>query len=164
MTRRSRSGASTGRPRWTTRPTCAAASNWHGRLAIEATRHLALKPKLIVTPMEPFEGRELAAGVVIVPVLRAGLGMVEPILALLRSHAPGAAFLVAGSLLYMIGTFLVTIARNVPRNDALARVAPSDPAASGLWARYVSEWTAWNHVRTAAALAAAAAFTFALAA
>ena len=86
------------------------------------------------------------------------------LLALLRRHWPGAAFQVAGSLLYLVGTVLVTIMCNVPRNDALARVTPSDAAASGVWVKYVSEWTAWNHVRTAAALAAAVAFTFALAA
>jgi uncharacterized membrane protein len=86
------------------------------------------------------------------------------ILALVRWHAPGTAFQVAGGVLYLIGTLLVTIACNVPRNDALARVSPSDPAASGTWSSYVSEWTAWNHVRTIAALAAAAAFTFSLAA
>lgn len=93
----------------------------------------------------------------------AAICVVVTILALLRWRAPEAAFQVAGSLLYLIGTFVVTIACNVPRNDALARVAPSDPTAAGLWTRYVSEWTAWNHVRTAAALAAAAAFTLALA-
>jgi uncharacterized membrane protein len=94
----------------------------------------------------------------------AAICIVVLILSLLRWHAPGAAFQVAGSVLYLVGTLLVTIACNVPRNDALARVAASDPAASGIWTRYLSEWTAWNHVRTAAALAAAAAFTFSLAA
>lgn len=52
-------------------------------LAIEATRDLPLKPKPIETPLEPFTGSELAVGVVIAPVLRAGLGMVEPVLAVL---------------------------------------------------------------------------------
>jgi uncharacterized membrane protein len=94
----------------------------------------------------------------------AAICILVPILVLLRWPAPGAAFQLAGSVLYLIGTLLVTIACNVPRNDALARLAPSDLAASAIWTRYVSEWTAWNHVRTAAALAAAAAFTFALAA
>jgi uncharacterized membrane protein len=42
----------------------------------------------------------------------------------------------------------------VPRNDALAAVAP--------WSRYLDEWTMWNHVRTVAALAAAAALTMAV--
>jgi uracil phosphoribosyltransferase len=58
-------------------------------LAIEATRALPVKTKPVVTPMEPFDGCELATGVVIVPVLRAGLGMVDPILALLPNAQVG---------------------------------------------------------------------------
>ena len=82
--------------------------------------------------------------------------------ALLSWQEPGAVYRFAGALLYLLGTILVTIAFNVPRNDALADVNPASPGGAGLWARYVSGWTAWNHVRTAAALAAAAAFTLAL--
>lgn len=58
-------------------------------LVIEATRYLPVKAKRIETPMESHEGSELANGVVIVPVLRAGLGMVEPILALLPNAQVG---------------------------------------------------------------------------
>ena len=65
-------------------------------------------------------------------------------------------YLVAGALLYGVGTLWVTIAFNVPRNNALAA------RGAEVWARYVPEWTAWNHVRTAAALAAAASFSLAL--
>jgi uncharacterized membrane protein len=39
--------------------------------------------------------------------------------------------------------------------------AESDEGAL-LWQRYLSDWTAWNHVRTIAALAASAAFIMAL--
>ena len=35
-------------------------------------------------------------------------------------NGPGAAYLLAGSLLYLVGTVLVTMVFNVPRNDALA--------------------------------------------
>ena len=79
-----------------------------------------------------------------------------------RWHAPGSAYLFAGGLLYLVGTLLVTIVFNVPRNDALAALARSDPNGASLWADYVAGWTAWNHVRTAAALAAAAAFSIGL--
>ena len=58
-------------------------------LAIEATRQFPVRPKVVQTPLETFVGRELAEGVVIVPILRAGLGMVEPILALLPSAQVG---------------------------------------------------------------------------
>lgn len=80
----------------------------------------------------------------------------------LRWNQPGTVYLLAGGLLYLIGTFLVTMVFNVPRNDALAAVAPADPESARLWANYLSSWTAWNHVRTAAALAAAASFSLAL--
>ncbi|MBW4471203.1 MAG: DUF1772 domain-containing protein [Stenomitos rutilans HA7619-LM2] len=84
------------------------------------------------------------------------------IVSLLKWQQPGAAFLLIGSLLYLIGTFLVTIAFNVPLNDALAAVEPTSSDGAALWTRYLTNWTAWNHVRTVAALAAAAAFTLAL--
>jgi uncharacterized membrane protein len=75
---------------------------------------------------------------------------------------PGAIYLLVGGLLYVVGTFVVTMLFNVPRNDALAAVDPTSADGAKLWARYVVEWTAWNHVRAAAALAAAASLTIAL--
>ena len=75
---------------------------------------------------------------------------------------PAAAWLVAGALLYLVGTIVVTMAGNVPLNNALARVDPATAEAATLWARYLSLWTRWNHLRTAAALAASAAFIVAL--
>jgi uncharacterized membrane protein len=84
------------------------------------------------------------------------------IAALLKWHEPGSAFLLAGALLYVVGTFLVTIVFNVPLNDALAAVAPDSPAGAELWARYLRTWTAWNHVRTIAPLLAAACLTIAI--
>jgi uncharacterized membrane protein len=71
-------------------------------------------------------------------------------------------YLAIGSVLYVVGTIVVTIAFNVPRNDALARLDPDAAGAEADWRRYVSEWTAWNHVRGAAALAAAALLAIAL--
>lgn len=74
---------------------------------------------------------------------------------------PGAVYLLLGSLLYLVGGFLVTIVFNVPRNDALAAVDPASAAGARLWQCYVTGWTAWNHVRTVACLAAAALLTIA---
>lgn len=71
---------------------------------------------------------------------------------------PGAMHLLAGSAIYLLGTIAVTIMFNVPRNDALASVESTSIDGATLWAAYVVSWTAWNHVRTAAALIAAAAF------
>jgi len=47
-------------------------------LALEATRDLSLEEKKIETPMEPMTGRVLSRQLVVVPILRAGLGMVQP--------------------------------------------------------------------------------------
>ncbi len=76
---------------------------------------------------------------------------------------PAAILRLIGGALYLAGTIGVTIAANVPWNDALAAVEADDAESRALWKRYVSRWTAWNHVRTVAALAAAATLTIALA-
>jgi uncharacterized membrane protein len=82
--------------------------------------------------------------------------------ALLAWHRPGSAFLFAGSLVYLVGTILVTRVFHLPRNDVLAAVDPASPAGASVWADYVTSWTAWNHLRTAAPLAAAVLLTIAL--
>ncbi len=84
------------------------------------------------------------------------------IFSLLRWSEAEAVYLISGGLVYLIGTILVTMAFNVPRNDALAAVDPQSADGARLWAGYVNSWTAWNHVRTAAALAAAVSLTIAL--
>ena len=63
----------------------------------------------------------------------------------------------AGASLYLVGVVVVTGAFNVPRNEALGRVDPGAAEAAATWARYLVEWTAWNHVRMAAAVLAAVA-------
>lgn len=84
------------------------------------------------------------------------------IFSLLKWHYPDAVYLLIGSLLYLIGTFLVTIAFNVPLNQALATVNPDSIEGANLWAKYLNNWTFWNHIRTVAALAGAVTFTLAL--
>jgi uncharacterized membrane protein len=66
-----------------------------------------------------------------------------------------AVYLLIGSLLYLVGAIGVTIAFNIPLNDALAKVVPESNEGTNLWTRYLTEWTFWNHIRTLAALAAA---------
>jgi uncharacterized membrane protein len=65
-------------------------------------------------------------------------------------------------MLYLAGTIAVTMACNVPLNNKLARVQPESDEGAIFWQRYLSDWTAWNHVRTIAALAASASFIMAL--
>lgn len=63
--------------------------------------------------------------------------------------------LVAG-LSYVLGSFGVTAAFNVPRNERLARLAPESAEASAYWPVYIREWLLWNHVRTGASVLCAA--------
>ncbi|MBV9468170.1 MAG: DUF1772 domain-containing protein [Abitibacteriaceae bacterium] len=77
-------------------------------------------------------------------------------------HAPGAVYLCAGGVLYLVGSFIVTVVFNVPMNDALAAVSPASHEGAKVWANYLTNWTAWNHVRTITSLAATAAFALAL--
>ncbi|MGH2735338.1 MAG: uracil phosphoribosyltransferase, partial [Actinomycetota bacterium] len=48
-------------------------------LMIEATRDLATHPLTVETPLEPAEGAALARPIVAVPILRAGLGMLDAV-------------------------------------------------------------------------------------
>jgi uncharacterized membrane protein len=77
------------------------------------------------------------------------------IIALARWHSPGSVYSLVGGTLYLVGSLLVTVVCNVPKNEALAAVAPADPDGANLWAGYLTSWTTWNHVRTVASLAAA---------
>ena len=84
------------------------------------------------------------------------LSLVLDIVALVRWSESGSRYLLAGSVLYFVGTFLVTLVFNVPLNNRLAAVEPDSAEGRTVWTHYLSAWTAWNHVRTVASLAAAA--------
>jgi uncharacterized membrane protein len=84
-------------------------------------------------------------------------------IAFLHASSATLALILIGALAYVAGTFAVTIACNVPRNEALEQVEPDAADAVERWQRYCREWTFWNHVRTIAALAAAVCFVIAAA-
>lgn len=48
-------------------------------LVIEATRDMAPAPSVVDTPLERFEGSRLEKGLVAIPVLRAGLGLLDAV-------------------------------------------------------------------------------------
>lgn len=84
-------------------------------------------------------------------------------IALFGRAQPGAGAIVAGAALYGLGMFAVTMAANVPLNDALASVDPATAQGVAQWTRYVRDWTMWNHVRTVASGAACVLFVIAIA-
>ena len=72
------------------------------------------------------------------------------------------ALVLLGGALYLVGAIGVTIVCNVPLNNRLAKLHPQSTGAASYWDEYLTQWTAWNHLRTLAALAAAALLTIAL--
>lgn len=87
-------------------------------------------------------------------LLAVGVGVA----AVLRWGRPGSAYLLAGAVLGVAG-FLVTVAVNVPLNNHLDGLSPETLSAADAvreWRAYLAPWTAWNHLRSAAGVAAAA--------
>ena len=91
------------------------------------------------------------------------LCLVLSVAALMYWAEPGTFYLLAGSLLYLVGSIVVTMICNVPLNNRLAAVKPDSAEGRTVWTHYLSVWTAWNHVRTVAPLAAMACFILAFA-
>lgn len=67
----------------------------------------------------------------------------------------GAAWLIIGAVAYFMGTFGVTIAGNVPLNNALDKADPDSVQGRAVWADYLRRWTRLNTLRTVLALVAA---------
>lgn len=86
------------------------------------------------------------------------------VMATFRWGQPGSVTMLVAGILYVLGMCAVTLVFNQPLNLALAAADPSSPAGTALWARYVSEWTFWNHVRTVASTASCALYIAALSA
>jgi uncharacterized membrane protein len=84
------------------------------------------------------------------------------VVALFRLDRPEGRWLLAGSLLYLVGCFLLTGGYHVPRNDKLDTFDPSTAEAARYWATYVKDWTLWNHARSLSAIGATVSFVMAL--
>lgn len=110
----------------------------HGVAAMQRINVVVLNPLFLGA----FVGTAVLAGIC-VPV------------ALLPWDGARSALLIGAGALYLIGTFAVTVVFNVPRNERLARLDSASAEAAEYWPVYCREWLRWNHVRTAAAVAAA---------
>ncbi|MFO6419750.1 DUF1772 domain-containing protein [Hylemonella sp. W303a] len=64
-------------------------------------------------------------------------------------------WLLAAFLVYLLGSVVVTLAFNVPRNNRLATLEADGPQAAAYWPVYLRVWLFWNHVRCIASIAAA---------
>lgn len=94
-----------------------------------------------------------------------GTTLASAVLALLapfRWGEPGSMFMFAGGLVYVTGMFVITMVFNVPLNNELNRDPTSEDEAAAIWARYLKDWTFWNHLRTVASTIACGCFIAAL--
>ncbi|MGV6872214.1 anthrone oxygenase family protein [Pseudochelatococcus sp. B33] len=90
-------------------------------------------------------------------------GLVLVIVALFQWGEAGSFAMLAGGAIYVVGMFVCTMVFNVPLNNALAAVDPASVDGADVWARYLGDWTFWNHVRTIASTVATALFIHAIA-
>lgn len=60
----------------------------------------------------------------------------------------------AACLIFFFGTFVVTVSRNVPFNNALKYATQTQDNVGEVWNSYLINWVRWNHVRTASAVSA----------
>jgi uncharacterized membrane protein len=88
--------------------------------------------------------------------------LILAVMALARWGTAGALSMLVGGVAYVLGMFVVTMLFNVPLNNLLQAAEPSIADAAPNWARYLREWTMWNHVRTIASTVACALLMFAL--
>jgi uncharacterized membrane protein len=86
------------------------------------------------------------------------LSLALAILALTGWSDAGAAWRLAGTLLYLIGSIGITMLFNVPLNNRLAKVAADSAEGAALWSNYLRVWTAWNHLRTIGCIGATGSF------
>lgn len=110
-----------------------------GLAAMQSINITAVKPGLMV----PFIGTMMAS-------------IAVAITAVVDWNATTSVWLLAGAATYVFGVFAMTGLYHVPRNNALAAAKIDAPEAETVWARYLKDWTRWNHFRTLAALVAAA--------
>lgn len=94
--------------------------------------------------------------------LGTGAASVAVAVAALSSPDPARRYLLGGALTYLAGVIGVTMAGNVPLNNALDAADPAAVDAATFWSHYLRRWTSWNHVRTIAGIAAGALMAMAL--
>ena len=103
----------------------------HGLLAMQSINRRAVTPAFMTALFAP------AAACVVVAI------------------GDGGTLASAGAALYLLGPVGITIAGNVPLNDALARIDPDSAGAAERWREYARRWTALNHLRVVLGVAGA---------
>ncbi len=89
------------------------------------------------------------------------VSVILAISALGRLDEPAAVYQIVGSGAYLVGV-VITGTFHVPRNNALAQLAPDSDGAAKAWTVYLRSWTRGNHVRVFTSLAASLALMLSL--
>lgn len=106
----------------------------------------------VAAPTPTFVAAIAGSGIAGVPVVVANLDQFGD--AWVRYVAAGAALSLA--------SFVITVAGNVPRNNALDAVDAASTAGQATWFEYLTSWTRLNTVRTITSLTSVAAYGLAL--
>ncbi|MDA0369781.1 MAG: DUF1772 domain-containing protein [Proteobacteria bacterium] len=85
----------------------------------------------------------------------AAVSLVLVVGAVAFAEGAAAAWIGAGSALYIGGVFLVTVVVNVPMNKRLDAMDHAAPETAAYWTEYAVTWTRWNHVRSFASAGSA---------
>jgi len=123
----------------------------------------AAPPEAAVAAMRAVNANIVGPGFAFVFFGPAALAALSAALAFAAGAGAAAWAALAAAAVHAAGVVGVTFAANIPLNNALAAGSSAPQADAGAWAAFAEPWTAWNHVRTAAAalaflaLAAAAA-------
>lgn len=115
-----------------------------GAAAMQRVNQVILRPAFLVA----FAGTPL-------------VGVVAAVLAW-PDDGPVRWWVLAGTALQVLASFVFTAAYHVPRNTRLDAVDAASPEGQAYWRTYVREWTRANHVRAAGCALAVAAYGWAL--
>ena len=69
------------------------------------------------------------------------------LLGLISNNATNYYYAYLASLIFIIGSFGVTIIKNVPMNNSLRDLNIEDEGSVAYWQIYSKKWTVWNHIR-----------------
>ena len=118
-----------------------------------------LAPSAAIAAMQSIN-RSIVNPVFLLVLLGTALACIALVVWSIRAWGqPGARLVLAGAALYLVGMMVVTIAGNIPLNDTLDDVRADGASAAQDWSDFSGPWTALNHARTVATLAAAGLLT-----
>lgn len=83
----------------------------------------------------------------------APLALLAAVLSFAMGLRAAALLALLAAAIYIAGVLVVTFAVNLPLNAGLDALRPAPGEAEAAWRAYAAPWTAWNHLRTAAATA-----------